>query len=64
MVPRETVVLLFRGKIVHFVIEAWNLAQLYICICLIILDMGAFPMGHFRVAVCLSFEVSLGAQLL
>ena len=24
----------------------------------------AFVMGHFRVAVCLGFEVNLGAQLL
>ena len=27
-------------------------------------DRGRLLMGHFRVAVCLGFEVSLGAQLL
>ena len=32
--------------------------------CSIMTGVNAVQIGHFRVAVCLGFEVSLGAQLL
>ena len=39
-----------------------NVYQVYRPI--LLLGVPDKPMGHFRVAVCLCFEVSLGAQLL
>ena len=40
--------------------------NMQICVVLIAVPvvLAKFPIGHFRVAACLGFEVSLGAQLL